>query len=231
MATVNVSELVERAAIAADMHDNFVDNPAWLYWANIEYKQLLVRLVRSGFPWNITNVAIVTDGTQTFSISEPLAVLGVYEQLTDGTQRRVKYKSHVNKIGVSQTTGAADEFTLNYSPTTNELLVTFYPAPPSGTNYSVHTIPYPSKLVLSSPGAGETTSINLPLNWDERIVLGMARRALAREETSSSTLESLIRDIDNHIDNAVYDYLLVQNNTVHSVEDVSDTNTGFIFWY
>jgi hypothetical protein len=224
MATVAVSELIERAAIAANMHDNFITNPAWLYWANAENKELRVKLARLGFPYGLASETINITGALQYNISEPLAVLGVYRNETDGRFTRIAYRPNSRKLQQNITiTGDATEFMLAYDQNQAQVYIRLFPVPPdSGPNYTVETISYPPKLVLSNPGATESTSVYYPLNWEERIVLGMARRALAREETINTGIEQLISEIDSHIETSAYDYLMSQNNTVQRLSSPDD---------
>jgi hypothetical protein len=230
MSSVDVSELIERAAIAANMHDNFATNPAWLFWANVENKELRVKLARLGFPYGLDSETITITGAIQYNITEPLAVLGVYRNETDGRFTRIAHRPNSMKLAQNiTTTGDAREFMLGYDATSSQVYIRFYPTPPdSGPNYTIEVISNPAKLVLESPAAGESTTVYYPLNWEERIVLGMARRALAREETINSGIENLIKEMDSHIETSAYDYLMSQNNVVQRIS-TGDQLPYFIF--
>ena len=219
MSTIAVTELIERAAIQANMHDNFITNPAWLYWANVENKELRVKLARLGFPYGLSAETISITGALQYNVSEPLAVVAVYRNESDGQFTRIAYRPNSMKLNQNIThSGPADEFMLGFDAVSSQVYVRFYPTPPdAGPNYTMEVISNPAKLVLSAPAATESTSVYYPLNWEERIVLGMARRALAREDTMSSAIENLIKEMDSHIETSAYDFLMSQNNTVQRI--------------
>lgn len=221
----STNTLIERAALAADMHDNYVDNPNWIYWLNVEVKLLIMKITKLGFPWVVTSLSHTADGTGVFSPVEPLAIVAVYRKDSSGRLHKLKYRHFSNRRQVDVAdTGDATEFSYNRT-ITGYVNINFWPVPTSG-DYVVDTIPNPNEL-----GIGLLDSeINLPLGWDERVVLGMARRALAKEETVHPTIEHLIAEMDNHIESSVYDYLMAQQNTVLKVYP-QDTQTGFIFCY
>lgn len=219
MSTITVTELITRAALAADMHGNFTTSPAWVYWANVENKELAVRLVRLGFPYGLTTHNITPDGSADYLLTEPLAIVGVYRTTSNGSFVKLSYRSPTDKIP-SNSNGNPTTFTMKYDPTAGAYLQ-FFPVPQTGNDaIVVEYIPHPNTLTAAS-------SVYFPLNWEERVVLGMARRALTREETINPGIERLIQEIDSHIETSAYDYMIAQNNVVGRVTDSS--NQGFIF--
>lgn len=222
MSAITVTELIDRAAIAADMHDNFVTNPAWLYWANVEVKELIARVARLGFPFNLSSQTITTDGSLVYYIVDPLAIVGVYRIKSDGNFIKLMYRSPLDKMSFTEK-GNATSWTMKYSASLNPILQ-FYPSPQEGDDdIIVDVITNPDTLYLNS-------TLYLPLNWEERVVLGMARRALTREETTNGGIERQIAEIDSHIESTAYDYVMSQNNVVSRVKDKTDwRNQGFIY--
>lgn len=221
MSTFLVSEIIERAADAADMHDNFVDNPIWLRWFNVEYKMLVNRLVKLGMPWQVSSQTITADGSLFYSLNaEPLAIVAIYRKDSSGRLYKLKYRHFSNKRQYSAaSTGDATEF--YYNKTTAGVDLYMYPTPTSG-DYVVDAI-YPPTDVASV-----SESISLPMSWEERVVLGMARRALAKEETVNPVITEQIREIDSHIESSAYDYLMAQQNTVLKIYP-DDPYDGYIF--
>lgn len=241
MAVVLLDDLITRAAVAADIHDNFVMSPSWVYWANVEHRALAVRLARLGFPYNLTSTTITITGSPYYYVAECLAVVGVYRNEADGTYTKLRYRSPANKIPVSTTQSDAREYTLVYNASYTapdvgvpEVLprykLNFYPTPPVGLNYTIDTVPLPLPLARTEDSDGITSAdaVYYPLNWDERIVLGMARRALAREETINNGLEKLISEIDSHIETSASEYVMAQNHTVLRVGEL-DPQPYFVF--
>lgn len=220
MATVDVTELIERARSASDIRDNFVTQTEWLRWANTEHKWLQGFVARAGYVLFENSENITADGSISYNIDEPLVILGVYEVLSSGTYRRLRHADVMDgpplrDVGVY---GPADTFRVSQN-TNDQVTVSFYPRPQTG-NYVVRNIELPKTLVLGTPGVGEDDSVYYPLGWEERIVLGMARRALAKEGSSTSELSRQIRECELEIERAAWDRVMGGHQGVRNVDRV-----------
>lgn len=223
MPAVAYTEIIERAKQAADMNDGFPSDATWLYWLNAEYKKLWVRLIRSGYPPAISNESITADGSSQYNIDEPSAVIAVYGVRSSGSTLkyfRVPVKHAWQQIRSSVNSYPYECYLIPNHIYTGQIGIVFQPNPTSGT-YLVVTIPQPYKVVSGTPtpGANESNSVYLPFGWEERIVLGMARRALTKEETVNPSLEREINEVDEQIDTHIHDYIMQQANTAGAMDD------------
>lgn len=213
MPSIPLTEVITRAALAADMHDNFATD-AWVYWANVEDKALRVRLAQCAFPMEHAEVQIAlsssltADGITNYQVPEPLAITAVKWLNSDNSFKRLTHVPFPDRQWRLAPTGMEpDEFSVyTHQNLPNIIAIEFNPRPESGT-VVVETVPLPKKLSLT-PAAGESSVLNYPLGFEERIVLGMAQRALAKEETVNAALERQIEKIDEHINNACFRRLM-----------------------
>ncbi len=224
MPTVAVSELIERAKIAADMENsNFVSSSGWLYFVNSEYKNLYTRVARMGWPLKTTNIIVTSTGAYSYSIAEPAAIISVRRVGTDGSLTRVPIKSEISLKHNTPLTGMPREVIISKGAA-DTIVLKFNPNPAIGTVFHVNTVAVPTQLIS---GIGAGTTISLPLGWEERIVLGMARKALGKEETTNSVIERDIIEMDNVIENSAYSFLLAESGTVTDMNEISQTDW---FW-
>ena len=220
MATVNVSELITRAQQAADMEDDFISQSTWLYWANVEYKKLWTRVARMGYPVQYIEESVSWTGALQYTITEPTAVIGVFGLTTTGRRYRIPVKHPADaKYSGSVRQGNPSECYIQSEALNNQIIIKFWPVPQTGSCL-VGVIERPKKLVLSSPGADESITLNFPMGWEERIVLGMARRALGKEETTNPAIEREISEMDNTIENHCSSYLLSEQPTVRDMNEI-----------
>jgi hypothetical protein len=63
--------------------------------------------------------------------------------------------------------------------------------------------------VLRQPDelTADTDEVTYPMGFEERVVLGMARRALSKEETINPGIEAEIQRIEQHIDEVAWNRL------------------------
>jgi hypothetical protein len=230
MATTAYTEIIDRAKAAADMHDGFPSTTTWMYWLNAELRKLWVKIVRGGYPITINAESItITTATQ-YDIDEPFAVIGVVEII--GTKLyRVPIKPLWTKQNFSSTGSHAREVYVFPNVTTGKLSFQFYPQPSAGCIYQVYIIDKPKKVVTGTPATGQSNSVILPFGWEERVVLGMAQRALAAEETVNPTLEREIAAVDEQIDMHVHDYIMREANTVEDHNGAPYRYSNYSDWY
>ena len=222
MASVTVAEIIARAQQAADMEDDFISQTTWLYWANIEYKKLYTRLARSGYPVSYTDESITITGAAQYNKPEQFAIVGMRGVTTSGRYFHVPIVHPMNAVGLSGTYGIPTQCTITHDPLNvgNEVVIRFWPIPTSGT-YLMGLIVKPKNLIIGTPAGDNTNVVTLPNGWEERIVLGMARRALGKEETINPAVEAEIRDMDLTIEDNVRSYLLRDQPTVHDMNSPS----------
>jgi hypothetical protein len=223
MATVTATEIIARAQAAADMTDNFITETQWLYWLNVENRALAVMLARLNFPWRQEDQIVSCNGSLEYTLSEPLAVLGAFYLEDDGRLRRLELmhpsQRRVAAVGIS---GKPAQWSIRRQVSGSNIYVTFYPAPSSGSVY-VQCIMPPATVTVGG-------SVYYPLNWEERIVLGMARRALAKEETVNPVLEDMIKDIEVHIESSAFDQLMLDAPVIRNTrKDNLRDYEGWIF--
>lgn len=201
MPSVTVATLITRAAAAADMENNFVTPAQWIAWANTENKMLAVKLARLGYPFYQSDESLTMTGALQYTLTEPLSVLAVFWVEPDGAYRKLESQNPFTNQGLaSRTSGEPWEYNVSRN-SAGSLNFSFYPNPASGT-VIVRIVPHPNEIDAT------TDAVNYPLNWEERIVLGMAQRALAKEETYNPLIERQIAEMDAHIEAAVWDYLM-----------------------
>ena len=235
MATTTVTSLITRAAAAADMEDNFVTSAQWLAWATVEHQMLYSKIARLGFPFHESDESITfLPSTSQYSISEPLAVLAVYYAEFDGSYRKLRLMNPVQGQGAPSRIVAAPEQYHVFRNTENNITLRFFPNPSSGSAI-VKNIPHPKTLVISGSSSTTEAFVRYPLSWEERIVLGMARRALAKEETMNPLIERAISDMDVHITESCEDYMMSDAHVIRNVRDdnssvLSDGFSGWIFF-
>ena len=206
------------------MHDGFMTPAQAMYWASQEHLSLSLFLARSGWTQNVSTQTITVDGTEdgAFELTAaPLAVVAVH-QLRSGRYRPVAYNNYVDfqrQPAGGQVTGDPTEWHLVWDASEDTHLLHFYPEPPSGTVLVVSYIAEPDRLTLDdAPAEGYANSVNYPMGWEERIVLGMARRALAKEESDTSDIRAQISECDQRIEEACWNRVLAESPTVRNVD-------------
>lgn len=226
MAAVLTTTLIDRAKSAADIRDNFVTETEWLQWANQERKALEYLLARSGWTQNVSQITVSPDGTGSYILSSvPMVVLCVHESSTQGFRRL----EHNNAIefrrqadGGTIITGPATEFsftrTLSLAEPPGETIhMRLYPEPSSGT-YIVTAIVQPPELIVGTPTAGQSAYVVYPMGWEEYVVLGMAKRALIKEESDFSAIERLQMQQAQDIERAVWGFAMGETPTIRNVD-------------
>lgn len=206
-------ELVERARVYVnDDHreqQGWITDDQWLELAKVEYHQLYRKWTRMGVVRPPVVDTPLTQGqyqmvlpptgqtsTVTGNTNEGvLAIVGVAEDmvsymrmLTPGQPARGAYPAWVASGEVNQgkastwmAYGVSDNITVELSPRD------------TGSNYVIRWVPTPpTPLTLDD-------RVDLPFGTDERVVLGLARRALLKESGSSTVLERLIMEADAEV--------------------------------
>lgn len=226
MPATTVTELVDRAKAVSDMRDNFVTPPQWLYWATQERLALDLFIARAGWAQKMTTLDIVVTGSEAGSYpvnptGGVMAILCVHQVDSNGRTRLLMsqdYPSFLKRAPgyTGSPSGNANYYHLSWNA--DSLTLNMYPEPKAGETYRVVYLPHPKKLVLSSPGAWEETSVSYPMGWEERIVLGMARRALMKEESDTRAVDQEIALWDSRIEEACWNRILSEAPTVRNTD-------------
>lgn len=186
-------DLINRARvyIADDQQEvsGFIAADKWMTLAQVEYANLYRKWVRMGLVRPKPTDTQFTGGSTT--INGVLAVVGVGEDLG----------SYVRILSNAQVPLGADPFWYGSTPFTskatewaahgmaNNLEIDVYPLDTT-TTYTVRWIP--AYQYATDP----TQTIDLPDGGDERLVVGLARRALVKESARSQMLEEFMREAD-----------------------------------
>lgn len=223
MPVFTIQTLVDRAASIADMHDQFVKPTEWLSWYNTERRALQLFMVRSGdVAQNVTFASL--NGSDVLTIAtETIAIAGVWEVLSTGNLRPLKIVPFVDNYfqleGFGTATGRAQFATLRDSNgvASSNTFLQLYPRDMTG-NYLIAVVNAP----LVATALSDTTS--LPMGLEERIVLGMARRALIKEESDVTDISRLIKEQDQFTEEFIWSRAL---NQVPSVRNVDGLQRGW----
>lgn len=224
MPATSVSEMIARAKAAADMEDSgFVTAAQWLRWLNLEHRMFSAWLARQGYANEIATVSHTADGTGAFAtaLEDPIAIIGVWE-LVGTRYRALRSGDALQYQANGTTTGAASHYYLS-DRADGSYNVVLFPRPTSGTYVAMY-LPHPAALVTGTPGAGEDDEVRYPLGLEERVVLGMARRALAKEESSTAEVTRQIRELDAHAEAVAWDRL---SGAVQAVRNVDHRERGW----
>ena len=230
MAATTYTEMIDRAKAAADMHDGFPNNTTWLYWLNAELRKLWVKIVRGGYPISLSRVVTNSTGASSYLITEPMAIIGIYELVGGDKYYKVPIKPSWAQYRIT-TSAHPREVYVTPAVATGQVTLNFYPTPPSGSVFHTVVIAKPDKIVSGTPVAGESNSVNLPFGWEERVVLGMAQRALAAEETINPSVDKETLAVTEQIDFQIHDYILRQANTAESMSDAPYEYPQYTDWY
>lgn len=215
MPAFTVQTLIDRAAAIADMHGDFATATQWISWLNTESRALELFVVRSG--WVEPNAATVDAASYVITVPNPLAILGVYE-VRDGKYRPLTYKSQPDFVQQDNaspgTTGDAYYYTAISSSSDDNITVHMYPKPTSGTYRCLY-------LAGATPVTALTDSVRWPMGFEERIVLGMARHALVKENSDSRQIEQLMVEQDRTIEAFCWSRNLVNSPTVRNTDKIN----------
>lgn len=218
MPVVTTAELVERAMAAADMHDSFVTPRQWMYWASQERMALDLFLARSGWTQSFATLTITVTGSENgeFDLdTDMMAIVAVHEVNTHGV-RRLKLADPATFLRVQPggtQRGNAQEYRAKRVDDT--LVLNFHPEPQTGETYLVTYVPHPNRLSLdATPATGYSNSVSYPMGWEERIVLGMARRALDKEESDSTPIQRQIVEMNQQIEQLCWDRAMADSPSI-----------------
>lgn len=216
-----LTTLIDRAAAVADISDNFVTRAQWTHWANAENLALALFLARAGWTLNVVTTTITVAGTESgaFTLNptssvNPLAIVAVHH-LRDGYLRPLQLGHPIDFLrqtpGAGRITGDPSEYRVIWNATTDNLVLNFHPEPSTGTTIVVSYIAHPASIT-------DSVGVSYPMGWEERIVLGMARRALLKEESDDTQVRRLMSEMDQQIEEAVWNRVLAESPTIRNVD-------------
>ena len=227
MPAFTAQALIDRASAIADMHDSFVTTNQWLAWLNTEIRALDIFMAREG--WVQASATATTDTSAPYSFTlaaEVLCVVGVWEEI-NGRYRLLRPMHPVQfqkqDLTTGSLTGAAQYYNVTRTPSADTLTVSLYPRASSGT-YICQYIP------VSTLASSVSTSVYYPLGFEERLVLGMARKALIKEESDPTAVERLLIEQDNRIEEACWSRLLAEAPSIRNIDPETRGWTNFPEW-
>ncbi len=186
-----VQELIDRARVLIDDdHDDqqFIEPAQWLSFFNVERAQLHRRWVRTGLVTSAPQDQQFS--TNTVVVPGVLATVGVAEDLGAGRLRVIQgAQSEYGRAPFwTRQTGAGRSQRWSATGLGDDLTYTLEPSAPG--NYLVRYIAMLPRVTLP------TATTEVPDGGDERLVLGMARRAQVKASGASRMIESLIQISD-----------------------------------
>lgn len=211
-------ELVDRACAQSDMHDNFVTPQQWLAWLNVERRGLTHLLARNGWQFNNMDFTSFTlDGTSQPVLNlgvEFQAIVGVWETRTDGTYRKLEYKPAVDYPSVVNNIPSGDSlyYTLNILDL-GDSEIRLFPPPQGGGTFLVAFLP---EILSTTALASQIGSYQMGV--EEWIVLRLARRALIKEESDTSSVDRLIRECEQQIEELCWGRVVGEVPAVRNVD-------------
>lgn len=210
------------------MRDNFVTPAQWMYWASQERLALDLFLARSGWPLALSEFNITVTGSEAgvFSVNPTngvMAIVAVHQYDSRGV-RLLRLKDSVSFL--HQTVGNTSNpkgYSTTYRVlwTGDNLTLNLYPEPANAETYKVTYLAHPLRLTLdSSPSAGYANSVAYPMGWEERIVLGMARRALMKEESDTRAVDQEVALWESRIEEMAWNRVLSESPQVRNSDGV-----------
>lgn len=225
MPAVSTQELIDRARATADSRDNFVTPTQWMFWASQERMALDIYIARSGYALpGMTFLDKVITGTEggVYPLAPTGGVMAIVciHEMTNNGFRRVKYLDSVAYMKQPPGTVAgahahARFFRAIPSTTDDSINLNFYPEPAAGETYRITYLPHPRKLALVADSTHDAQVV-YPMGWEERIVLGMARRALIKEESDTKEVDREIKLWDMRIEEACWDKVLAESPRIRN---------------
>jgi hypothetical protein len=219
VASFTAEVLIDRAKAAADINGNFVTETQWIRWLNVERAWLEHFLLRAGYVPRETSVDItITAAGTEYPITDPIVILGVYEKQGDDRFRWISAGDHLQgPAGRSSATVAGgdrnDASSYRVIQSANgQISLQFYPFPSAGKVYRVFYVAEPTAITSIA------NTVNYPGGIEERIVLGMARRALAKEESGTGEISRQLAECEREVERFCWDRITAGPQQVRNVD-------------
>jgi hypothetical protein len=133
----------------------------------------------------------------------------------DGRYRALQYQAPVDFTRQDNAspadTGDAHYYTILTDPASDNLAVHLYPKPSTGTYRCLY-------MAGATPVTALTDSVRWPMGFEERLVLGMARRALMKENSDTRQVETLMVEQDRIIEEFCWSRNIAEAPTVRNVD-------------
>lgn len=192
-------ELIDRARTDVDDDhtetDGWIGAARWLDFFNSEYRKLYRKWVQAGLITPpLTDTPLTTNSTV---VSGVLAIVGVGEDM--GSSVRVLRSAQQDEgrspfwRGSTAMSGVAESWSARGNG--DNLTFELYPHASSIANgkYFVRYVPTLAKITSAA------STVEIPFGCDDRLVLGMARRAGIKESAASRRMDQEILDADAEI--------------------------------
>lgn len=197
-----VASIIEEARVLADIApgEDFISEAMALAWLNDIIPELDLLMATSGYLQKAVRETVTVTGAGYYEIAEPLAIVSLHWQSTDGARLRRLPPRHLMSeypILTGRTTLGTPQSYYAEVVTTGEpagsvkLRIYFNNVPQTGT-FIVTTIP-PSATVTAS------ASVNYPQGVAGWLVAELARRMLLRESTDTRLMDKLKKEKEQYI--------------------------------
>lgn len=221
MPAFTVQTLIDRAAVIADMHDDFVKPEQWLSWFNTERRALSVFMATHGGSTRnmqfLTKTGVDLEPLASLGAGDFIAVVGVWEKQSTGQLRPlrlVEFVDNYNQDTGGNITGPAQTVSIEESindGTEVAVSLRFFPRDQTGTYFIVLLAGPPDVISV-----GGTASF--PMGLEERVVVGMARRALVKEESDTTEVLKMIKEQDQLVEEYCWNRSVAQGKSVRNVD-------------
>lgn len=215
MPAFTVQQLVDRAAAIADVQDNFVSPETWLSWFNSERKATI--LLRSRVNWidDTLSSTTVDAATTPFIVITPIgnlaAILGVWEVSSSGRHRRLTRLDNTRTVDFLGIRDTANYWSYNRTEGSDQVLVNLLPRPTSGSYVCYY-------MEVTADATALTSTFYFTMGEDERVVLGMARRALIKEESDTSEVDKELVRWERNVEELAWMRAIDEVPTVRNVD-------------
>jgi len=215
MPVFTVSQIINRAAAAADMHDEFVSFEQWLAWLNVERANLQMFIVRHGMPMQNLQVETLLQPDRVALQQDAVALVGVWET-RGGRFRQIQIRDFPGNFFQNTggpSTGPAQFVTVEDANTasTSQMFLRFFPRDPVGTYIAVYAQAPPVLTAL-------TDAMSFPMGMEELMVLKMAKKALVKEESDTEAIDKLITQQEKFIEEFVAARVLTNSGAVKNTD-------------
>lgn len=221
MPAFTVQSLVNRAAALADVHDSFVTPVQWLSWFNTERRALhLFMSTHGALNRDLEFISVTAPDVYPIAndfTADFIALLGVWERKSDGGLRPLRVLNFVDNYlqdSGGPITGPSNFVTVEESNTDGlEITVRlrFFPRDPTGT-YTVVLLKAPADAVSLA------SNVTFPMGLEERVVLGMAKRALIKGEDDTTAVQDEIARWDKIVEEYCWGRAVAQGLAVRNVD-------------
>lgn len=195
-----VASIIEEARVLADIApgEDFVTEAMSVAWLNDMVPELDLLMATSGYLQKAVRETITITGASYYEVTEPLAIVSLHWQATDGSKlRRLPPRHLMSEYPIltgRSTQGSPQSYyaeVITEEAGTVKLRIYFNNVPQTGT-FIVTTIPSTATLTAAS-------SVNYPQGVAGWLVAELARRMLLRESTDTRLMDKLKKEKEQYI--------------------------------